>query len=137
MSTNRINRFHQIQPKGLILGFGPNICSPMWCPMWQNIGTKIFGLAWKNGTRPLIHGRLISFTKTSLKNINTKNQASSLYMWQGWTWKKFIKLGRIKGLMLENWTNARIGHIDLAHEQSVIKVKEVLPWWVPHRSPWF
>ena len=52
-----------------------------------------------------------SYLDFHLKNIRTLNQASSLYMWQGWTRKKFIKLGHIEGLVLEIQIGAQVGPV--------------------------
>ena len=37
---NRIPRFHQIRPKGFILGWTQTLTHPMWRPRWHNFGIR-------------------------------------------------------------------------------------------------
>ena len=49
-SSDRITRFHQLQPKGFILRLGPNIYSSYVASQWQKFGTNSLGPLEKNGT---------------------------------------------------------------------------------------
>ena len=51
IATSRIAQPHQIRPKGLILGLGMNIYSPMWRPRWQTFRAKSLGRLKKFGMR--------------------------------------------------------------------------------------